>query len=66
MKINLTERELITMHVYLLDIVHSISNEQDKMVIKSALNKIYDYTDFSVYDGMIEAIIKNKEYILKQ
>lgn len=66
MRINLTEKELITMHVYLLDIVHSISNEQDKVVIKSALNKIYDYTDCSVYDSMIEAIIKNKEYILKQ
>lgn len=65
MKINLTERELITMQVYLIDIVHCITNEQDKAVIKSALNKIYDYTDYSVYDSMIEDILKNKDYILK-
>ena len=62
MKINLTEKELITMQIYLIDIVHNIKN--DKIVIKSALNKIYDYTDSSVYDSMIEGIIRNRNKVL--
>ena len=50
------------MQIYLIDIVHNIKN--DKIVIKSALNKIYDYTDSSVYDSMIEGIIRNRNKVL--